>query len=295
MPYETIEFELSDAIATITINRPDNANALNLKMAEELFDASVRCTHDGVRAVLMTGRGKMFCGGGDLAEMDEAGDDRAALGLAGVAVRAGARSAVGSLWSVSDEATSELIVDFYRELGEADVSKAEAMARAQRALLADTRLAFQVASAELAPCWALMLAFDGAVQTSFDALRVTDGPVSWVAREASKPGRAPGDRWVAHASPAASQRHLEETPERMAERMLAQVEGLLGPLPPVRRAVAHRWRYARVTRPLGRDALFDEAYGLGACGDWCRGPRVEEAYVSGIEMAALLDAELGHD
>ena len=79
MSYETIEFELSNAIATITINRPENANALNLKMAEELFDASVRCTHDAVRAILITGRGKMFCGGGDLAEMDEAGDGRAAM------------------------------------------------------------------------------------------------------------------------------------------------------------------------------------------------------------------------
>jgi CHAT domain-containing protein len=68
-----------------------------------------------------------------------AGDERAALGLAGVAVRAGARSAVGSLWSVNDEATSALIVDFYRELGGRDVSKAEALARAQQRLLAKPR------------------------------------------------------------------------------------------------------------------------------------------------------------
>jgi filamentous hemagglutinin family protein len=65
-----------------------------------------------------------------------AGDARAALGLAGVAVRAGARSAVGSLWSVSDQASSELIVRFYEELGRQDATKAQAMARAQRALLA---------------------------------------------------------------------------------------------------------------------------------------------------------------
>ena len=45
-----------------------------------------------------------------------AGDERAGLGLAGVAIRAGARSAIGSLWTVSDEATSELFVAFYEEL-----------------------------------------------------------------------------------------------------------------------------------------------------------------------------------
>lgn len=65
-----------------------------------------------------------------------AGDERAALGLAGVAVRAGARSAVGSLWSVSDQASYRLVVEFYRQLEDRSVSKAEALARAQRRLLA---------------------------------------------------------------------------------------------------------------------------------------------------------------
>jgi CHAT domain-containing protein len=65
-----------------------------------------------------------------------AGDDRAALGLSGVAIRAGARSALGSLWSVSDRASSELMIRFYRELGRPGVSKAQALQRAQQQLLA---------------------------------------------------------------------------------------------------------------------------------------------------------------
>jgi CHAT domain-containing protein len=61
-----------------------------------------------------------------------AGDDRAALGLAGVALKAGARSAVASLWFVSDEASSELITQFYRELADdPTATKAQAMQRAQ--------------------------------------------------------------------------------------------------------------------------------------------------------------------
>ena len=79
MSYETIEFDVSDNIATITLNRPDSANALNAKMADELFDASIRCAADpSVRAAILTARGKLFCGGGDLNEMDEAGDGRPA-------------------------------------------------------------------------------------------------------------------------------------------------------------------------------------------------------------------------
>jgi len=65
------------------------------------------------------------------------GNDRAALGLAGVAVQAGARSALGTLWSVNDLAAGELVTDFYRELRKEQVSKAVALQRAQRKLIAD--------------------------------------------------------------------------------------------------------------------------------------------------------------
>ena len=63
------------------------------------------------------------------------GDKRAALGLAGVAVRAGARSTLATLWSVSDEATAALMTEFYRQLNDRNISKSEALRRAQVALL----------------------------------------------------------------------------------------------------------------------------------------------------------------
>lgn len=62
------------------------------------------------------------------------GDKRAALGLAGVSVRAGARSTLASLWQIDDEATSIFIGEFYRELAN-QVTKAEALRRAQLTLL----------------------------------------------------------------------------------------------------------------------------------------------------------------
>ena len=65
------------------------------------------------------------------------GSERAALGLAGVAVKAGARSALGTLWSVNDEAASRVMTRFYQELRDPNVSKAEALQRAQLALLED--------------------------------------------------------------------------------------------------------------------------------------------------------------
>ena len=65
-----------------------------------------------------------------------AGDDRAALGLAGVALRAGARSAVATLWSVGDAPTAELVSAFYRALRKEGTPRAVALQTAQRELLA---------------------------------------------------------------------------------------------------------------------------------------------------------------
>ena len=64
-----------------------------------------------------------------------AGDDRAALGLAGVAIKAGARSALATLWSINDESSAHLIREFYRNLLDPSLSKAVALQRAQLALL----------------------------------------------------------------------------------------------------------------------------------------------------------------
>jgi CHAT domain-containing protein len=64
-----------------------------------------------------------------------AGDDRSALGLAGVALRAGARSTIATLWMVSDASTASFMVKFYEELAKPDINKAEALRNAQLKLL----------------------------------------------------------------------------------------------------------------------------------------------------------------
>jgi 2-(1,2-epoxy-1,2-dihydrophenyl)acetyl-CoA isomerase len=67
MLYETITYEAKDGVATVTLNRPDAANALNNAMAEELQDALKQVAGDpALRAVLLTGAGKAFCAGQDL-------------------------------------------------------------------------------------------------------------------------------------------------------------------------------------------------------------------------------------
>jgi CHAT domain-containing protein len=69
-----------------------------------------------------------------------AGDERAALGLAGVAVKAGARSVLATLWSVQDESTALLMGEFYSQLGsDSAITKARALQLAQLKVLHDPR------------------------------------------------------------------------------------------------------------------------------------------------------------
>jgi CHAT domain-containing protein len=67
------------------------------------------------------------------------GDDRAALGLAGVAIKAGARSALATLWEINDVAAAGLVADFYRGLQDPSISRAAALQRAQVKMLSDPR------------------------------------------------------------------------------------------------------------------------------------------------------------
>lgn len=78
--YQTLLFEVSDGVATITLNRPDAANAMNLDLVKDLMTAAIRCDEDAsIRAVLLTASGKMFCGGGDLPSFAAAGEGVGAL------------------------------------------------------------------------------------------------------------------------------------------------------------------------------------------------------------------------
>jgi enoyl-CoA hydratase/carnithine racemase len=67
MDYQEIDFQVDEAILTITLDRPDRLNAFTVRMGEELVDAFDRADEDdGVRAVVVTGRGRGFCAGADL-------------------------------------------------------------------------------------------------------------------------------------------------------------------------------------------------------------------------------------
>jgi enoyl-CoA hydratase/carnithine racemase len=68
MPYETIDYSVADNILTLTLNRPDRLNAFTGQMMADLIDAFDRAdADDDVRAIIVTGAGRAFCAGADLA------------------------------------------------------------------------------------------------------------------------------------------------------------------------------------------------------------------------------------
>jgi len=67
MKYNNIIYEKIGKIGKLSLNRPDSGNTLNLNLAEELFDAlNSACSDKNLKALILTGKGKLFCGGGDL-------------------------------------------------------------------------------------------------------------------------------------------------------------------------------------------------------------------------------------
>lgn len=78
MSYETIAYDVEDRIATITLDREDRLNAFTTQMMHELLEAfSAADDDDGVRAVIVTGRGRGFCAGADLGGGGDTFDNRA--------------------------------------------------------------------------------------------------------------------------------------------------------------------------------------------------------------------------
>lgn len=154
------------------------------------------------------------------------------------------------------------------------------------------RMAELIGEVQVAPCWTLMVAFPQAVQPGlttlgpqWNAARSTHHRIAWLARESSKPQRGHVERWTVQASASWSQEHLNDDPERVQAKLLKAFAEVTGIHAEPSHTVVHRWHYAQTTRPLDQSHLWDAQARIGACGDWCMGHRVEDAFVSGLELA----------
>ncbi len=144
-------------------------------------------------------------------------------------------------------------------------------------------LAAVAEGANMRGCWALMLRFAETLSLPFDAAFVNVGPLRWIARDRSKPGREGIETWLLHASAEWSEAHIEETAEQVAAQLIAEFVKLGGVAPQA--WTAHRWRYADTAPPLTLTCAWDGHIGLGLCGDWLNCGKVEGAWLSGRALA----------
>jgi renalase len=151
-------------------------------------------------------------------------------------------------------------------------------------------LGIKVPPVTMKPCWAVMAAFDERVAARFDAAFVTGSAIGWIARNSSKPKRNwKIDTWVAHASTAWSEAHLDDRPDDVGAFLMEAFEDLISAgLPKAFYATVHRWRYATADPPLAVGAIRDGNPRITLCGDWCNGSRIEDAYLSGLAAAEFL-------
>jgi renalase len=147
----------------------------------------------------------------------------------------------------------------------------------------------------VSPCWTLMLAFPQAMQPGMSAIgpqwnaaRSTHHRIAWLTRESSKPGRGAVERWTVQASAEWSKEHLHDDPRRVEAKLTKAFAEVTGIRAEASHTDSKRWLYAKTDQPLGKSHLWDAKAGLGLCGDWCLGHRVESAFVSGLELALAI-------
>ncbi len=151
----------------------------------------------------------------------------------------------------------------------------------------DAGMAARAAAVRSEPCWTLMAAFAERLPIAADVVKHR-GAIGWATRNNAKPGRSGPEAWVIQAGADWSRAHLEMEPAEATAAVLdafARAVDIAVPEPMA--AAAHRWRYAR-SGEGGPGPMWNAALGLGACGDWAIGPRVESAWASGHRLAGAM-------
>lgn len=150
----------------------------------------------------------------------------------------------------------------------------------------------QLKKVSFKPCWTLLLAYPQAGQSGLHALgpqwnaaRSTHHRIGWLCRESSKPAREPIERWTVQANLDWSNEHFIDDPLRVRDKLQRVFTEVTGIRTQPAYADVVRWRYAEADKPFGKSHMLDAELQLGICGDWCLGRRVEDAFVSGLELA----------
>jgi predicted NAD/FAD-dependent oxidoreductase len=160
----------------------------------------------------------------------------------------------------------------------------------------------QLSRVKMFPCWTVMISASKqfGLDWPFDVYQTPDEhinqcPISWFAKNSAKPERPQlpnSEDWLIQASPQWSEQYLEEESTVIAEKLLNELEVMLGVKikTHVQNFITHRWRYARVdSAQNANNFMVSKENHMGLCGDYFSKSRVEAAFLSGLELAQIIN------
>ena len=139
------------------------------------------------------------------------------------------------------------------------------------------------------PCFSLMLGFDAPPKLNFDLATVKESSVALIVANASKPGRAASHSLLVHSDNHWARKNFEGDRAEIQQQLIDETCSLLNlDAASIVHADLQGWRYAKTEIAAEEDFLLDDARQLAACGDWCLGGRIEDAFLSGHRLGTTL-------
>ena len=142
-----------------------------------------------------------------------------------------------------------------------------------------------VANIKMSGCFTLMLGFYEDINLEFGAALVKESNISWISLNSSKPGRKNGYSLVVNSSNRWADENIEEELEIIKEKMITSLKEIINfDFNNIDYQNIHRWSYANAALRKGDKSLFDKSLNLGICGDYLISGRVENAFLSGLDL-----------
>jgi renalase len=143
-------------------------------------------------------------------------------------------------------------------------------------------------------CLGLLLGFPSRLDLDFDIAQITNADLALALVNSQKTERHGGTSLVVHSSEKFARDNLETNSDIILQHLLAEVERILVCDAEVAEyRVLHRWKYAGDPKQVNGRALIDPRICLGACGDWCFGGSVQDAFTSAHSLATAMHPFLG--
>jgi len=142
-----------------------------------------------------------------------------------------------------------------------------------------------ISNIRMSGCFTLMLGFKEKLSIEFGAALVKESNISWISVNSSKPERPKGFSLIVNSSNKWADENIEEDLEIIKEKMITSLRQIIDfDISNLSCQNIHRWRYANATLRTGDKSLFDPNLNLGVCGDWLISGRVENAFLSGLDL-----------